>query len=193
HYFQLPPVHFAPGKITLGPGLDVQNLGHYVILPPSVHPDTGKRYLWEPDFSPDVCAPAPTPEWLVALIIQAQKHTKHTASATGAPPKAAPSEPIDEGSRERTLMSIAGAMQRQVASPRAIRAALEAENQRCVPPLAPADLDRMTASVGRYAPAPRRVVKSQGPGRKSNGAAYQGRHGPTPEGDRATGERQSSL
>lgn len=164
HQLWLPPdAPFTPGKIDLGPGLDVQNDGHYLILPPSIHPDTGRPYVWESDFGPDDLAPQPTPAWLAALLTAPGPwRAPHQTSDTQRDPDA----PILEGTRESTLMALAGAMQRQGATYSAIRAALDAENARCVPPLESTDLDRMAHSVQRYAPAPRLHVgsTSQAPG-----------------------------
>lgn len=61
HRFYRRPV----GKLSsrrLGPGLDIKDHAGYVVLPPSVHPDTGKPYiaLEHPVVDP--------PEWLVELI-----------------------------------------------------------------------------------------------------------------------------
>jgi hypothetical protein len=46
----------------LGPGLDTRGDGGYVVAPPSVHPDTGRRYAWDND--PDEVPLAPLPGWL---------------------------------------------------------------------------------------------------------------------------------
>ncbi|MGM7699439.1 bifunctional DNA primase/polymerase [Microbacterium sp. A84] len=36
-------------KVRMPPGIDVLASGHQVVMPPSVHPDTGKRYRWGDD------------------------------------------------------------------------------------------------------------------------------------------------
>lgn len=35
------------GKDALGPGIDIKADGGYVVMPPSIHPDSGRRYEWE--------------------------------------------------------------------------------------------------------------------------------------------------
>ncbi len=53
-----------PGKLTgtrLGPGIDLKTSSGYAVLPPSVHPDTGRRYT---RVDRPVAAP---PRWLIAL------------------------------------------------------------------------------------------------------------------------------
>ena len=56
----------APGK--LGPGLDVKTCRGYVLLPPSIHPDTGRPYEW---IDPDATT-APAPAWLRRLLAPPQ-------------------------------------------------------------------------------------------------------------------------
>ncbi|GAB3053614.1 bifunctional DNA primase/polymerase [Micromonospora schwarzwaldensis] len=75
-YYQHPgqPVTCSQGKSGqgLGPGVDVKADGGYVVLPPSIHPRTGRPYRWAPDremkeMPPALvtacrpAAPAPTP------------------------------------------------------------------------------------------------------------------------------------
>jgi len=44
-------------------GVDLKQNGGYVVLPPSVHPDTGRPYRWVDD----TVSPVTLPEWLVGL------------------------------------------------------------------------------------------------------------------------------
>jgi hypothetical protein len=50
--------------VRLGAGLDLKTHTGYVLLPPSRHPATGRRYCW---VDPDV-DPAPLPGWLARLL-----------------------------------------------------------------------------------------------------------------------------
>jgi putative DNA primase/helicase len=60
---------------------------------------------------------------------------------------------IPEGSRNGTLISLAGTMRRRGMGGRAIAAALTEENrQRCAPPLSQSEVAAIAASVCRYAP-----------------------------------------
>jgi hypothetical protein len=45
--------------------------GHYVVAPPSLHPDTGLAYTWDRDHNPFTCDIAPAPEWLIRHIQEA--------------------------------------------------------------------------------------------------------------------------
>jgi Bifunctional DNA primase/polymerase, N-terminal len=62
HYFYRRP----PGTLSatrLGPGIDIKTSGGYVVLPPSVHPVTGKPYT---RIEHPVAAP---PDWLITLLL----------------------------------------------------------------------------------------------------------------------------
>ena len=53
------------GKLTsrqLGPGIDIKTSAGYVVVPPSIHPDSGKRYQW---IEAEVVEP---PAWLSVLV-----------------------------------------------------------------------------------------------------------------------------
>ncbi len=68
HYFLRRP----PGKLSstrLGPGIDIKSSSGYVVLAPSIHPDSGRRYV-RCDYP--VAAP---PAWLVDLIVDRPKAT----------------------------------------------------------------------------------------------------------------------
>ncbi|MGA3214096.1 MAG: bifunctional DNA primase/polymerase [Acidimicrobiales bacterium] len=63
-YFLRPPGALSNGSGKLGLGLDVKLAGRgYTVLPPSIHPETGRRYEWL-----DLTAPARMPAWLVTLL-----------------------------------------------------------------------------------------------------------------------------
>jgi hypothetical protein len=62
------------GKITgIAPGLDIRGDGGYIIVPPSIHPDTRRAYQWEADYGPEDLKPAEAPAWLEALAKQPEK------------------------------------------------------------------------------------------------------------------------
>lgn len=61
-YYRHPghPVRCSQGNpgIGLGPGIDVKADGGYVVLPPSVHPRTGRPYRWQPGRGMEEMPPA---------------------------------------------------------------------------------------------------------------------------------------
>ena len=52
---------------SLGKGIDVKWRGH-IVVSPSVHPDTGRRYAWIPDHHPLHAPMAELPAWLLDLL-----------------------------------------------------------------------------------------------------------------------------
>ena len=122
--------------------IDVLGSG-IVILPPSVHPDTGRVYTWSPPFLDPAQVPV-LPARVRELIEESQRPTQLRLAPVD--------DSISQGERERTLTSMLGAARRRGAHERELRALAEAANQRCVPPLSGRDLDRLARSIGRYAP-----------------------------------------
>lgn len=139
YYFTMPDFDLrnSASDERLGNGVDIRANGGYVIVPPSNHPSGG---VYQDELSEDPIVPAPS--WLLSLL---REQVKAPAPPIG--------DVIPEGQRESTLLSLAGSMRRRGSSPKAIAAALHVENERCQPPLATSDIERMAKSVGRYAPA----------------------------------------
>jgi hypothetical protein len=138
------PGHPVGNQGGLAPGLDVRGDGGYIVAPPSLH-TSGRRYAWEVMHHPDDTLLAPLPLWLLAVM--------RAAAAPAAPP--APGDgALAEGVRNVTLFRLACAMRRHGAPPAAIAVALAMTNQeRCHPPLAPAEIQRIAGSAARYQPA----------------------------------------
>ena len=155
HYFWLPPASPVQNKAAIGDGLDVQAEGmSYLILPPSIHPDTGKAYLWDLVDGPDDIMPQPAPAWLEALVTHPNGHP------VSARPAAAPGSPIPDRVRNTTLAQMAGAMRRQGMTAEEILIALAIINQRCAPPLDQHELSTIAHSIERYPPAGQLVPSS---------------------------------
>ena len=112
-----------------------------VLLPPSVHPETGVAYQWGDQFF-DTKKLASLPPLFYNLI---EKSTRQ-------PLPAPVGEPILKGERERILIKILGAARRQGAQEAGLRALAEATNARCQPALGSRDLDRLARSIARYEP-----------------------------------------
>ena len=159
-FFRLPEgvtVRNSAGKVA--PGIDVRGGGGYVVLPPSPHP-SGTAYEWVSGRSPDDLVPASAPDWLLHAV---QAHAEN-----GDRPRAAPiPDQILKGQRNHTLASLAGSYRERGSSRDAMAAALHVENQqRCIPPLADDEVERIADSISRYEPTgqshPAAVLLNQG-------------------------------
>jgi hypothetical protein len=129
----------------LGPGLDVRGDGGYVVVPPSVHPETKELYHWA-----NKAKPALVPTWLIEAL-------SASVPAIGSGSDAS----IPAGQRNDTLARIAGTMRRRGCTQPAIQAALLAENaQRCNPPLSENEVRAIAYSVSRYTPERPRAAEA---------------------------------
>jgi putative DNA primase/helicase len=139
YFFAHPGVPIKNAVGTLGPGLDLQGDGGYIIASPSLH-RSGRRYTWELTAHPEDTPLAPMPDWLVALC---------RMTVTGHGPDAG--APIATGQRNRTLFQLGCSMRARGCASEAILAALEAINTtQCLPPLPVEEVHRITSSCLRY-------------------------------------------
>jgi len=139
-YFRHPDLEVKTG-IRVAPGLDVKAAGGYVVAPPTLGAN-GKPYDWI--VSPDVDEFAECPAWLLHLLERRQRN--------GAAPPVG--EKIPSGQRNKQLTSIAGTMRRRGMGEAEILAALQVANEgRCEPPLAAAEVEGIARSVARYEPS----------------------------------------
>ncbi len=139
----------SAGRIA--PGIDLRGDGGYVIAPPSGHV-SGTAYEWAGGYAPGDVALAVPPRWL-RLDATVSAPPEHSGRA-----RLADDELLAEGGRNDRLMRLGAAWRRSGLTADEIAAALLAVNERrCRPPLARAEVEKIAASVSRYAPAmPRR-------------------------------------
>jgi predicted P-loop ATPase len=52
----------------LGDGIDLKADGGYIVAEPSIHPETGKKYLWDTGYHPDEIPVADAPPWLIDAL-----------------------------------------------------------------------------------------------------------------------------
>jgi putative DNA primase/helicase len=141
HLYFKHPEHHVRTRIKVAPGLDVKASGGYVVAPPSAGPN-GQPYEWI--LSPDETELADPPEWLMWLV--ERERAKGPAVPVG--------ERIPPGKRNDILASLAGTMRRRGMGEGEIVAALQVTNdQRCQPPLEAEEVEKIAASVARYAPS----------------------------------------
>lgn len=121
--------------------VDVLGDGGYVVAPPSIHPDTHRRYKWTLREKM-----ARFPDSIFELV-QERKNGKRKEQAPPLP------KIIGEGERDQMLTSLAGSMRRRNASPEAILAALREMNETNVdPPLPDRQLQKIANSIGKKEP-----------------------------------------
>jgi putative DNA primase/helicase len=132
---------FTNSSGSLPTGIDIRADGGYFLVAPSVHV-SGQRYRWVDEQVPLM----PLPDVLRQML----------TPVVSVPPSARTAEGqlYGLGERNQGLASLAGTMRRRGMTAREIAAALHVVNsERCRPPLAPSEVDRISQSVGRYAPS----------------------------------------
>lgn len=136
-FFEAPEISKNTAS-RIGPGIDTRGVGGYVVIPPSRHA-SGLSYEW-------IVHP------ITSRILPAPKEVLAAMRKTSNQPGEDTREFI-EGSRNSSLMELAGSMRRRGSSPETIRAALMVENrERCKPPLDDAEVNRVWRSSLNYAP-----------------------------------------
>lgn len=160
--YRLPPgVDWLPTQSLTGEGLELRCASRdgrstvQDVLPPSIHPETGKPYEWVGDWRR-----LPTlPDELLRLWRSLIEPVETSRGSAPAPVQAVP-----EGGRNSYLTSLAGTMRRRGMEQVAIDAALLAENAaRCQPPLPETEVRAIAASVSRYAPAQAQRASAEPP------------------------------
>ncbi len=133
------------GQKVARDGIELRLGPHQCAAPPSVHPDTGRRYHWLNGREPWNLPLGEVPQAVLDFLEE---------RANGRTPAPLP-ETIPIGEIDRTLASLAGSMRRRNADEEAIYAALLATLPRCEPghTHTEADCRRIARSVARYEPS----------------------------------------
>jgi len=140
YYFACPEAGFPTFDVVAG-NLEVRADRAYVVAPPSIHPD-GDPYEWV--ISPDEAELADPPPWLIERARLRGRRMR--AEEVG--------ETIPNGSRNKTLFSLAGTLRRRGLDEASIYAALVGINEtKCETPLDDDELRRIAQSIVRYEPA----------------------------------------
>jgi hypothetical protein len=143
---------FAPSEGRAGCKVEVKDTGTvtlsgngYLVIPPALH-SNGRQYRFAADRAPWDVGMAVLPADIHDALAHAAGESRRKTSADGAP--------IPDGERNGTLTALAGAVRRHGATRTEMLALLTAVNdERCKPPLSRVELERIAASIARYAPA----------------------------------------
>jgi putative DNA primase/helicase len=129
YYFGADGIPNSVGK--LGPGLDVRGTGGYVVVPPTIHPETGRAYEW--DNHPADVPVQPMPAWLFTLL-QADASAVRRRTPTREWVRLI--RGIPEGERNDSLARLCGHLLARGVDEHVMLELLLAVNQaRCRPPL----------------------------------------------------------
>lgn len=137
YYFGCPDVPIGNSTNKLGPGLDIRGEGGQVVAPPSIHPETGRAYTWDPAHHPDKVSLAPMPLWMLMKLTATNDESPFKSPTT-----------IGAGERNTTLYRTGRSLRAKGLSDTAIREALRAENrEKCHPPLPESEIHAIVQSV----------------------------------------------
>jgi putative DNA primase/helicase len=135
-------------------GLEIKHANGYVCAPPSVHPATGRRYLWVKDGY----EPQPLPTRAAQLIQALPQNTPGPRDAEDGPGLV-----LTRGTRNHSLTKVAGFLRRGGCSARQIEAMLGVLNADAQPPLPDKEVCAIARSVARYRPEPPAAGRRTGP------------------------------
>lgn len=146
-------VHNAAG---LWPGVDIRGEHGYVVMPPSIHPTTGREYAWDGLDDIENTQLAEAPAWVLEALYQ-----RSAGGTTRRSDKLPVALQIPSGLRNETLTALAGAMRRMGMELDELRVTLRETNQRrCVPALFEQEIELICQSVLRYRPSDRDLFTS---------------------------------
>lgn len=114
-------------------GVDIRGEGGYIVAPPSVHPN-GRRYEWEQ--RPGDCEIAQADSRVINFLMG-------PVPENGEKQPFQEPEAIPEGERTSTMIKLIGSLKAKGLDDEAIRAAVQAENdKKCIPPLTDQELEK---------------------------------------------------
>jgi hypothetical protein len=126
--------------------LDVKGLGGYIVVPPSIHPETGEPYVWDEDDHPLKIRPAPAPEWLLIMVAE-RPHLGTTVQGHSPNEWADLILPAKEGSRNQRLTQLAGLLFRNLPGAVAWDLGWLWATHRTTPPLPEAEVRRTLINI----------------------------------------------
>lgn len=152
-FFRYPNFHVG-NSAGLWPGVDIRGERGYVVLPPSVHPDTGRIYEWDGLDDIDSTPVAEAPLWILEAL---QGKTQGDRRSDKLP---IPLE-LPSGLRNDALAALAGALRRFGLDQHEIWTTLnEVNKRRANPPLPNDEVLKIAESMMRYRPGDKDVYTS---------------------------------
>lgn len=159
--FRLPDFPVRNSTDFIAPGIDIRGVGGYIVVAPSIHPETKRRYQWDGLKPIEEQEILPAPAWLLDKL---RAETRRPVTATK-PVSAA----IPEGNRNQQMFKLACSLRRKGLAAPEILATLQASNRlRCQPPLSVDELETIAQSAERYAPDARGNVFINGSGKPAS-------------------------
>ena len=141
HFFFQHPGANVQTKSMLRPGVDVRGDGGYVVVAPSTH-ISGGTYQWVTGKDPVTLTASISPKWILDLVTEKPKSRISTAQSMNAFP---------EGTRNSSLISVAGSLRAKGLGSSAILNTLLAVNENsCDPPLSRNEVESIVQSAARY-------------------------------------------
>lgn len=143
-FFQVPDIEKEHLRRIIGwyPGVDVLCGRSYAVLSPSIHPETGRQYVWEPKGRKPEQGAGPLPpkllEKVVSALISRERHDDGSSASYATDAAELFRKGASAGSRNNDLIRIVGWLRRRLAPgpdlPERIRQQVESWRDRCTPP-----------------------------------------------------------
>ena len=141
------------GIKKLDDGIDIRSEGNLLVLPPSIHPDTGKKYEWQLDAHINDMELPTVPDWIVALARQNRGEgaqgafTMHYKEAKPIDTWLNILEGVGKGGRNNALASLAGMLLAKNLDGRIVYEILQMWNERNNPQIPEKELYRTFLSI----------------------------------------------
>jgi hypothetical protein len=149
-YFRYPAFEVR-NAVGIFQGIDVRGDGGQVVAPPSVHPDTGRRYEWDGLKEIENTPMADAPLWLIDVL--------HGKSDRKVSDKFPIEQKIPKGVQHMTLVSLAGKLRQLGLNADEIYPSLIAvHDKRCAEPGPKENVRTIADSMMRYQPADKQLI-----------------------------------